>query len=77
MDRRPHVACPVDREGVAQADIHLSELRRLLEEVGHVGDDDVDAQRCGVGKHHAAVDDDGRIAIFDHHEIHADLAEAA
>ncbi len=53
------------------------ETSGVLEDVRHVGNDDVDAQRRGVRKHHSAIDDDGRIAILDHHEIHPDLTEAA
>ena len=50
---------------------------RPVEEVRHVGNDDVDAERGGVGKHHSAIDDDGVVAVLVDHQVHPDLAEAA
>src|SRR6202011_6036375 len=49
----------------------------ILEEIGHVRNDHIDAESGRVGKHHSAVDDDGVLTVLDHHEIHPDLAETA
>jgi hypothetical protein len=54
-----------------------ADLRRVVEEIRHVRDDDVDAERGRVGKHHPAVDEDGVVTILVDHEVHADLAETA
>ena len=61
---------------VAVREEDRAQLRRLLEEVRHVRDDDVHSERGRVGKHHPAVDGDGRALVLVHHEVHADLAEA-
>ena len=49
----------------------------VVEDVGHVRDDDVDAERGRVGKHHPAVDEDGFVAALVDHQVHPDLAETA
>ena len=54
-----------------------AEFRRGVEDVRQIGNDDVDAERRGVGKHHAAVDDDGLSAVLVDHAVHSDFGEAA
>src|SRR5581483_1663259 len=56
---------------------HRTNRVGALEEIRHVGNDDVDAERGGVGEHHSAVDDDGIAAVLVDHEVHPDLAETA
>jgi hypothetical protein len=53
------------------------DLRGVLEQVRHVRDDDVDAERGRIREHHPAVHEDGFVATLVNHEVHADLAEAA
>ena len=62
---------------VAVSEEDGAELGGVVEDVRHVGDDDVDAEGGGIGKHHAAVDDDGVAAALVDHEVHPDLAEPA
>ena len=33
-------------------------MRAVFDEVGDIGDDDVDAQQFGLGKHETGIDDD-------------------
>lgn len=53
------------------------QARGILEEVGHIGNDDVHSEGRGIGEHHSAIEGDRRVAVFHDHEIHPDLAEAA
>ena len=46
-------------------------------EIGEIGDDEIDAQQVGLGKHRAGIDDDGRFPTRDGHGVQAELAEAA
>jgi hypothetical protein len=49
----------------------------VLDEVGDVGDDDVDAEELGLGEHEAGVDDDDVVFIAEGEAVHAELAESA
>ena len=49
----------------------------VFDEIGNVGDDDVDAQQFGFGEHQAGVDDDDVVAPAHGHAVHAELAQAA
>ena len=49
----------------------------ILDEVGDVGDNDVDAEELGLGKHEAGVDDDDVVFIAEGETVHAELAESA
>ena len=49
----------------------------VLDEVGNVGDDDVDAEELGLGKHEAGIDDDDVVFIAEGEAVHAELAESA
>ena len=49
----------------------------VLDEVGNVGDDDVDAEEFGFGEHQAGIDDDNVVAPAHGHAVHAELAETA
>ena len=54
-------------------------LKRVAEraEIGQVGNRDVDAEHLLVGEHDAAVDGDRRVAVLEHQQVEADLAETA
>jgi hypothetical protein len=49
----------------------------VLDEVGDVGDDDVDAEELGLGEHEAGIDDDDVVFIAESEAVHAELAESA
>ncbi len=42
-----------------------------------VGNDEVDAEQLGLGKHDAGIDEDSGIAAGDEHHVHAELAQPA
>ena len=49
----------------------------VFDEIGNVGDDDVDAEQFGFGEHESGVDDDDVVAPADGHAVHTELAQAA
>ena len=49
----------------------------VLDEVGDVGDDDVDAEELGLGEHEAGIDDDDVVFVAEGEAVHAELAESA
>ena len=49
----------------------------VLEQIGDVGNDDIDAQEFGFGEHQSGVDDDDVIGPADGHAVHPELAQAA
>jgi hypothetical protein len=53
--------------------LHLAAARL---DVGHVGNDQIDAELIRLGKHDAGVDEDGRVLPRDRHHVHAELAQA-
>jgi hypothetical protein len=53
------------------------EFVAVLQQIAHVRNDQVNAQQVCAGKHQAAVNGDGGIAIFDEHHIEAKLAQSA
>ena len=48
----------------------------VFDEIGNVGDDDVDAEEFGFGEHESGVDDDDVVTPADGHAVHTELAEA-
>ena len=46
-------------------------------DVGHVGNDQIDAELVGIRKHDAGVDEDRRVLPRHGHHVHAELAEAS
>ena len=48
----------------------------VLDQVGDVGNNDVDAEQLGFGKHQAGVDDDDVVTPANGHAIHAEFAAA-
>ena len=62
---------------VAVGDEEASDAGAVLDEVGHVGDDAVDAVHIVPGKGHAAVHDDDLPAVLVGGHILADLVETA
>ena len=55
---------------------HAAHLLLVLDEVGEVGDDDVDARHLLVGEAQAAVDHDDVVLLPDDGTVLADLAHA-
>ncbi len=49
----------------------------ILEQIRNVGDDDVDAQQLGFGKHQAGVNNNDVVAEADGHAVHSELAQPA
>ena len=49
----------------------------VLDEIGDVGNDDVDAEQFGLGEHEPGIDDDNVVAPADGHAVHTELAQAA
>ena len=68
---------PADMVLVAMRDEESPDLLPVLTEVGHVGNDEVDAEHRLVGEHEPAVDNDDVIAVLEHVHVLADLAHAA
>src|SRR6202035_1262262 len=48
----------------------------VLDEIGNVGDYDVDTEEFGFGKHESGVDDNDVVAPADGHAVHTELAQA-
>ena len=48
----------------------------ILDEIGDVGDNDVDAEKLGFGEHESGVDDENVVSPADGHAVHAEFAEA-
>ena len=51
--------------------------RAVFDEVGNVGDDDVDSEQLFFGKHEAGVDDDDVVAEAEGEAVHAELTQTA
>ena len=51
--------------------------RALVLQVRQIGNDAIDAQQFGVGKHHARIDDDRCVGPGECQHVHAELAESA
>src|SRR5215472_16046568 len=49
----------------------------VFDEVGNVRNDDVDAEKFGLGEHEAGVDDDDVVTPAEGHAVHSELAKAA
>jgi hypothetical protein len=47
----------------------------VLDEIGDVGDNDVDAEELGFREHEAGIDDDNVVAPAHGHAVHAEFAE--
>ena len=59
--------------------VRVSEYDRFefvssLEQIAHIGNDQIDTQKIGARKHEAAIDSDGGVAVFDQHHVEAELA---
>ena len=52
-------------------------LLAVLDQIGDIGDDDVDAEQFVFGEHQPGIDDDDVIAPADGHAVHSELAESA
>ena len=54
-----------------------ADMLPVFNEVGDVGDDDVDAEQLRLGEHEAGVDDDNVVFPAEGEAVHAEFAEAA
>ena len=52
-------------------------LLAVLDQVGNVGHNNIDAQQFGFRKHQAGVDDDDVVAPAHGHAVHPELAQSA
>src|SRR5215831_3745488 len=52
-------------------------LLAVFDEVGNVGNDDINAEKLGLGEHQSRIDHDDVIAPAHGHTVHAELAQAA
>jgi hypothetical protein len=48
----------------------------ILDQVGKIGDYDIDAEQLGFGEHKPGVDNDDVVAPANGHAVHAELAES-
>src|SRR4051795_11006639 len=62
---------------VTVCDEERLDLAPFLEEVGGIGDDEVDSRHAFFGKHHAAIDDDNAVSVLENGHILTDLTDAA
>ena len=49
----------------------------ILDEVGNIGDHDVDAEQFSLGKHEPRIDHNNVVAPADGHAVHTELAESS
>ena len=49
----------------------------VLDQIGNIGHNDVDAEQFGFRKHQAGVDDDNVVTPANGHAVHPELAQAA
>ena len=49
----------------------------VFDQIGNIGDNNVDAQQFGFGKHQAGIDDDDVVTPANGHAVHSELAQAA
>ena len=49
----------------------------VLDQVGNIGDNNIDAEQFGFRKHQAGVDDDDIVTPAYGHAVHPELAQAA
>ena len=62
---------------VAVREHDAAHLVLVFDEIGDVGDDDVDAEEFGFRKHEAGVDDEDVILPANGHAVHAKFAQTA
>jgi hypothetical protein len=62
---------------VAVGEDDAADFAAVLDEVGDIRDDDVDAQELFFGEHKAGVDDEDVVTVVKGETIHAELAESA
>jgi len=49
----------------------------IFQQIRNIGDNNIDAQQLGLGKHEPAIDNNDVIAVADGHAVHAELAHPA
>ena len=62
---------------VAMGEDDGADVLLVLDEVGDIGDDDVDAEELGLGEHEAGIDDDDVVFLAEGEAVHTELAESA
>ena len=77
VDLLEHIGDRADVILVAVRDEHAAQTAAVLDKVGHIGDDAVDAVHVVAGKGHAAVDDDDLAAVLIGGHVLADLVQTA
>ncbi len=77
LDERQHVGNRADVVLVPMREDQRLDLPAPRLEVREIGNDQIDAEQIGLGKHRARVHDDGRVPTRDGHHVEAELAEAA
>ncbi len=70
----PRKAADVILVSVGEDD--AADFAAVLDEVGDVGNDDVDAEELFFGEHEAGVDDEDVVAVVEGEAVHAELAES-
>ena len=62
---------------VAVGEHNAADAMAIFGEIRNVGNDDIDAEQFGFGKHEAGVDDENVVSIANGHAVHTELAQAA
>src|ERR1700758_1094130 len=62
---------------VAVGEDDSAHMVAVLDEVGDVGDDDVDTEQLGFGEHQPGIDDEDVVFVAEGEAVHAELAQSA
>lgn len=62
---------------VAMRENQAPDVLAVVDQVGEVGDDDVDAEQLAARKHQPRVDDDNIVSAAQSQHVHAELAKPA
>ena len=76
VELRQHPGQPADVIFVSVRQDDRAHVRPILDEVGYVGYDDIDAEQFGFREHEPGIDDDDVVAPANRHAIHAEFAES-
>src|ERR1700722_5668817 len=82
--RSPHRHFQFGENPGERADVIFMAVRKndsahplsILDEVGDIGNNDVDAQQLSFGEHQTRINHDNIVAPADRHAVHTELAEA-
>ena len=76
LEFREHPGKRADVVFVAVGQDDSAHALAVFDEIGDVGDHDVDAEKFGFGEHESGVDDDDVVSPADGHAVHTELAQA-